>query len=113
MPSVAIPESVLCPVLTFKNMIRATPALVHHPAFVRRTDKGRIKPLLYKHLQEKIKILMSKTGRDPQLYSSHSFRRGGCTWAFKAGVLLISFNTTGTGYLIVTKDTCPLILRRS
>ena len=85
-PLVAIPESVLCPVLAFKNMIRATPALVHDPAFVRRTDKGRIKPLLYKHLQEKIKILISKTGRDPQLYSSHSFRRGGCTWAFKAGV---------------------------
>ena len=58
-PLVAIPESVLCPVLAFKNMIR---------------DK------------EKIKNLISKTGRDPQLYSSHSFRRGGCTWAFKAGV---------------------------
>ena len=80
------PESVLCPVLAFKNMISDTPASVHDPAFVRRTDKGRIKPLLYKHLQEKIKNLISKTGRDPQLYSSHSFRRGGCTWAFKAGV---------------------------
>ena len=85
-PLVAIPESVLCPVLAFKNMIRDTPASVHDPAFVRRTDKGRIKPLLYKHLQEKIKNLISKSGRDPQLYSSHSFRRGGCTWAFKAGV---------------------------
>ena len=30
--------------------------------------------------------MISKTGRDPQLYSLHSFRRGGCTWAFKAGV---------------------------
>ena len=86
MPLVAIPESVLCPVLAFKNMIRATPPLVHDPALVRRTDKGRIKPLLYKHLQEKIKVLISKTGRDPQLYSSHSFRRGRCTWAFKAEV---------------------------
>ena len=46
-PLVAIPESVLCPVLAFKNMIRDTPAWVHDPAFVRRTDKGRIKPLLY------------------------------------------------------------------
>ena len=81
-PLVAIPESVLCPVVAFKNMIRDTPASVHDPAFVRRTGKGRIKPLLYNHLQEKIKNLISKTGRDPQLYSSHSFR---CTWAFKAG----------------------------
>ena len=28
-PLEAIPESVLCPVLAFKNMIRATPVLVH------------------------------------------------------------------------------------
>ena len=69
-PLVAIPESILCPVMAFKNMIRDTPASVHDPVFDRRTDKGRIKPLLYKHLQEKIKNLINKTGRDPQLYSS-------------------------------------------
>ena len=48
--------------------------------------KGSLQPLLYSQLQERIKSLIFKTGRDPSLYSSHSFRRGGCTWAFKAGV---------------------------
>ena len=106
-PLVAIPESVLCPVLAFKNMIRATPALVHDPAFVRRTDKARINPLL----QEKIKIL--------KLEGIHScihhtvFVGEVAHGPSRQEFLLISFNTTGTGYLIVTKDTWPLILRRS
>ena len=41
-PLVAIPESVQCHVLAFKNIIRVTPALA-------RTDKGKIKPFLYTH----------------------------------------------------------------
>ena len=29
---------------------------------------------------------MYEIGLDPNHYSSHSFRRGGATWAFKCGV---------------------------
>ena len=68
-------------------MIREVPAASQDPVFVMRTGNGKLKPLLYKQLQEKIKVLIGKTGRDPTLYASHSFRRGGgCSWAFKAGV---------------------------
>ena len=62
------------------------PASGHQPAFLINTGKGRTKPLIYGQLQEKIKGLISTTGRDSSLYSTHSLRRGGCSWAFKAGV---------------------------
>ena len=86
MPLLAIPDLVLCTVLANENMMRATPASPDDPVFSMRTNKGKVKPLIYRHLQEKIKGLIAKTGRDPHLYVSHSFRRGGCSWAFKAGV---------------------------
>ena len=92
-PLLVIPGSVLCPVEAYKTMIREVPAASQNPVFVMRTGNGKLKPLLYKQLQEKIKVLIGKTGRDPVLYASHSFRRGGggggwgpCSWAFKAGV---------------------------
>ena len=86
MPLLAIPDSVVCPVLAYANMIRANLASHDDPVFSMRTNKGKLKPLIYRHLQEKIKGLIGKTERDPHLYASHSFRRGGCSWAFKAGV---------------------------
>ena len=67
-------------------MIRLTSASAADPAFAVKSSTGKLMPLLYRQLQEKIKVLIIETGRDPALYASHSFRRGGCTWAFKAGV---------------------------
>lgn len=85
-PLAAIPQSRLCPVWAFKHMISLTPGAGREPAFCIKQRKGSLQPLLYSQLQERLKYLIFKTGRDPSLYSSHSFRRGGCTWAFKAGV---------------------------
>ena len=85
----AIPGSVLCPVTAYYNMVRLNPASETGSAFIvdaRKAGASRQAPLSYRQLQEKIKILIHKTCRDPLAYSSHSFRRGGCTWAFKAGV---------------------------
>ena len=85
-PIVTIPGSALCPVKAYKNMAKLMPASSHQPAFLINNGKGRTKPLIYGQLQEKIKGLISKTGRDSSLYSTHSLRRGGGSWAFKAGV---------------------------
>ena len=81
-----IPGSDLCPVKADKNMSKLMPASGHQPAFLINTGKGRIKPLIYGPLQEKIEGLISKTGRDSSLYSTHSLGKGGCSWAFTAGV---------------------------
>lgn len=85
-PLTTIPGSILCPVRAYRNMVALTPASEHDPAFAVKTGGSSIAPILYKQLHNKIKYLIAETGRDPALYSSHSFRRGGCTWAFKAGV---------------------------
>lgn len=85
-PLAAIPSSILCPVKAYCNMIDLMPASELDPAFVVKASDSSLVPLLYRQLQEKIKTLIARTGRDPDLYASHSFRRGGCTWAFKAGV---------------------------
>ena len=44
------------------------------------------RPVFYKQYQLKLKKLIDKIGLDSNLYSTHSFRRGGCTFAFKSKV---------------------------
>ena len=85
-PLVSIPGSDLCPVKAYKNMAELLPALDSQPAFLIKVGSGKFKPLIYGQLQERIKTLIALTGRDSNLYSTHSLRRGGCSWAFKAGV---------------------------
>ena len=85
-PLTAIPGSVLCPVSAFLNMIGLVPASDEDLAFGLKGLGSHLVPLIYGQLQGKIKGLIAKTGREQDLYSSHSFRRGGCSWAFKSGV---------------------------
>lgn len=84
-PLSSIPGSVLCPVTAYENMLRLCPATSSDPAFCLPSGR-KICPLLYSQFQKRLKSLISKSGRDPNLFSSHSFRRGGCSWAFKSGV---------------------------
>ena len=81
----AIPQSRLCPVRAFKHMVSLTPGAGNEPAFCIKQCKGSLQPLLYSQLQERIKSLIFKTGRDPSLYSSHIFRRGGALGHSKLG----------------------------
>jgi hypothetical protein len=66
-------------------MIHLIPASPEQPAFV-VSDKEKLSPITYTELQHVLKQLVSSTGRDPSLFSSHSFRRGGASWAFRANV---------------------------
>ena len=117
MPMVAIPGSVLCPVEAYKTMIREVLAASQDPVFVMRTGSGKLKPLLYKQLQEKIIVFTGKTGRDPALYASHSFRRGeggvGAHGPSRLGCRRISFNIMQTGPVIATVGILLLTLVRS
>ncbi|CAC5391973.1 unnamed protein product [Mytilus coruscus] len=84
-PLVKIPGSVLCPVSAYNRMCSKIPASNDSPAFV-MSKKSRLVPVTYAQFQNKLKSVIQKTGRDPNSYSSHSFRRGGATFAFSSHV---------------------------
>ena len=85
LPLTAIPGSALCPVSAYTHMTGLLPASSGEPAFCVMNGAKAV-PLVYSQLQHRLKSLIAKTGRDPNLFSSHSLRRGGCSWAFKSGV---------------------------
>ena len=85
-PVVAIPGSILCPVVAYKNMVRFNPASDTDPAFCICRSGKPVVPVKYSQLQKVLKTCVQVIGLDPKSFSSHSFRRGGATWAFRAGV---------------------------
>lgn len=93
-PLVAIPQSILCPVSAVKRMLSVIPAPQQASAFLLPQKNGNI-PYSYSRFQKKLKSVISKTGRNPRLFSSHSMRRGGASAAFQAGVPLNIIQTQG------------------
>ena len=77
--------SPLCPVMAYLKMVRAFPASGSSPAFLVGRF-GRVQTVTYRMFQERIKKAMVEIQLDPEGYSSHSFRRGGATYAFHSGV---------------------------
>ena len=84
LPIPKIPGSLLCPVTAYNNMTQLLPAPAHLPAFI-LPEGSKFKPVSYNQLTKVLKHLIASLGLDPQGYSSHSFRRGGATFAFKSG----------------------------
>ena len=81
-PLVRIPESVLCPVKAFQNMYNLVDIKEDDPLFTLPNKKC----IFYKDFQSKLMLLIKAIGLNPEDYSSHGFRRGGSTFAFKSGV---------------------------
>ncbi len=84
-PLLAMPDSIICPVAGYKNMMSLIPGNGDNPAFMILKNR-RPEPILYRHFQTMIKSTIVKIGLEPNLYSSHSYRRGGATTAFRANV---------------------------
>ena len=84
-PLVSIPESPLCPVTAYLSMVAAIPAPSQSPAFVLPL-KGKLVPIVYSVFHKVLRACISQIGGKPKDYSSHSFRRGGATYAFSTGV---------------------------
>ena len=85
-PVCSIPESCLCPVSAYRNMIALIPAKDTEPAFCFKDANASLIPITYPKFQSYLRKLISKTGRNGSAFSSHSLRRSGCTFAFKSGV---------------------------
>ncbi|XP_069136376.1 uncharacterized protein [Argopecten irradians] len=84
-PLIAIPESPLCPVKAFKHMCALLPAPPSSPAFLLPEGK-KLRPVTYPKLQSFLRDSLARAGYNSKLFSSHSFRRGGASWAFRCQV---------------------------
>ena len=84
-PVTAIPGSPLDPVAAFDHMCQLIPAPSPTPAFSYPTASG-LTSLTHTTLTSHMRKLLQSAGLNPLSYAGHSFRRGGCTTAFMAGV---------------------------
>ena len=84
-PIVRIPGSPLCPVTAYETLLRLVPGSKRWPAFVYNSNPVLACVTTYKFVRI-LRSLLSKSGYVASNFSGHSFRRGGATFAFKAGV---------------------------
>ena len=83
-PLLSIPGSFLCPVLALRRLASLGKISSQGAVFC---DKYHY-PLTYKAYLNKVKALAALSGLNPSEFSTHSFRRGGATFAYQAGVPL-------------------------
>ena len=82
-----IPGSEVCPTAVLDLYLRHTEGRPgNEPLFGILNDAGEWAPLEYTRLMYCLKAGMRKLGLDATQYAGHSFRRGGATYAFLAGV---------------------------
>ena len=81
LPIPAIPGSRLCPILALRRHLAINPGPVSAPLFSVFSGSG-LAPITYKQFCVFLSRVLSTLHLDPALYSPHSFRRGGATFAF-------------------------------
>ena len=85
-PISSVPGSKLCPVSNYVKLCHLVPSPLTSPAFVYYCN-NRVVPLVYNVFVKQLRYwLICVNVQSPYLYSSHSLRRGGATWAFQCGV---------------------------
>lgn len=75
-------NTILCPVTAYENMLRLSAVQEDKPLFSISNKMA----ITYSMFQAKLKDMISRVGLSSSDYSTHSFRRGGATLAFQAGV---------------------------
>ncbi len=85
-PVSSVPGSILCPVQAYRRLLSMVKTPPDYPAFS-YLKHGNVVPLTYSQFVRQFKLWLTllEVG-DKDLYSSHSFRRGGATFAFQCGV---------------------------
>ncbi len=91
-PLLSIKDSIFCPVSHYRSMIQTLPSNPNDPAFMFPLNDSLV-PLHYSKFQTFFKSCISSVGLPASQFSSHSFRRGGCSLAFhlQAPTELIQF----------------------
>ena len=86
-PVCSIPGSRLCPVLAYLRMVYMLPVDDSLPACGYVGTSGKYMPLSDRVFVTEFRRLLAVIGvRNPQDFCTHSFRRGGTTFAFQSGV---------------------------
>lgn len=84
-PLPSIPDSDLCPLQAIRHYFQLVPAPTT-TSFFCLSSHSVLQPITQRYFSDSLKRLISATGHDAANYSPHSFRRGGATFAFQAGV---------------------------
>ena len=88
-PLIRISQSVLCPVAAISQAFALVPgASLGHQAFCFLGSDSRICVFTYKAFMKLFKSLLARIGCRPREFGSHSFRRGGASFALQSGVPL-------------------------
>ena len=72
----------ICPLKALNNVYRMHPCAGHHHLFCRPDGSS----LTYPQFQRKLHLVLAAIGERAEEYSSHSFRRGGASFAFLCGI---------------------------
>ena len=93
-PLLSIPGSIFCPVTNYRSMIETLPCGPDEPAFM-MPQQDSLVPLSYSNFQKFFKNCITSIGLPASKFSSHSFRRGGCSLAFHLQALTELIQFTG------------------
>lgn len=104
--------NVLCPVAALFRAVNLTAsASPDGPALVLPSSQG-FPPLTSRVFVNRVRECLQAGQVDPVLYSGHSFRRGGATWAYKVGVDIETIRQLGDwrstafrDYVMIDNDT--------
>ena len=94
MPFVSCVDETLCPVTNLIKLLGKF-VLPKHVSLFACIENGRCKILTHSVFVKKLKSLLESLGYMSKSYSGHSFRRGGCTFCFKAGLSLCVIKIRG------------------
>jgi hypothetical protein len=78
----------MCPVKALLGHLVSSPLPASEPLFT-YFEKGRSVSLTHSVFVSRLRACLHCCGVDPMLYSGHSFRRGGCTMSYEAGLSLV------------------------
>ena len=81
LPIPSLPGSRLCPTLALRHPLSLNPGPSSVPLFTVLTRSG-LQPITYRQFFTFLSWVVSRLHLDPSLFSPHSFRRGGATFAF-------------------------------
>lgn len=79
-------DGLLCPVRAIRNLWDKFPNVPPEAPLFSYFQGGKLQCIEYSGFVDRVRSLVAKCGLNPKNYSGHSFRRGGCTWAWQQGV---------------------------
>ncbi len=86
-PIVSSPQSVLCPLKAYLHMCAQVPSPKSSVVYVLLVGRPKYQPVTYHDYQNFLHRCISLIHLNTSDYSSHSFRQGGATRAFRSKVL--------------------------